>query len=315
MHTVTFRIFRRLVGNRQFHVECTIYIMAVQIGNRHNVADMYFGSGGKIYRTNDSRHAEHVLRFKKRAVATAINLHRHTVCPFYQIFRYVELRKTAGIFGEPHIFAVYPEIEKRIHAVEVYEHPEFFPIGGNVETANVLPHLVAVFVCRPCLGRFAHHSLAPITYLNFMIKYAALVHINGNAVFAFAVFANACHIPRRRYFYFVPFPRCRLIVFETFYPFIGICRPMKLPVAVERGEKVAVCRQNFFGSLCVLKRKEPRMGQFLVERQLLGRLPFAARWRRHITVHISVEMLCGSIHTHEQHSRKQYGKYFILHLF
>ena len=157
--------------------------VSVQFGFYLHIAYLHLRGGGQIRIPEDTWQAVHVLCLEEGTVRTAVHFYRHRVLALHQVFRDVETGRIAGILREAYILSVHPEVEERVHPVEVNVHLTVFPVVGHGEGTAVRSHLVPVFVGSPVLVRFAHHAPFPVAHGYRMFEYDRLITVNGYTIF------------------------------------------------------------------------------------------------------------------------------------
>ena len=254
------------------------------VGPDAQVLEANFRRGIDADAAENARQAEHILRFEERAVGVAIDLDRNRVFAHFRIIRDVETGGVARIFRETNVFSVHPKVEKRIDTVELDENLLFFPLFRHGERAAIRTHFVAIFVSRPVRRRRAHHTLAPVIDLALVIENHGLVHIDGNAVFAFPTafllvprtFLQPHDVPVRRHGNVVPRRAVEVLFVEIERSLVGRLGEMELPRSVEADAPRTVLGQHFPRLIRRGKRHKPRPRLHFVVAQSFGRLPFRA---------------------------------------
>ena len=130
-----------------------------------------------------------------------------------------------------------------------------------------------MLVSRPVCRRSTHHASAPVVDRHFMLEDYRLVHIDWNSIFQATVFLDSVYIPTGRNRNIIPTGYIKLCLIEVFRPWIGIRRPIELPVSIQRLPKFTVFRQYFTGTFHILERENISMRLFFVQSQVLRRLP------------------------------------------
>jgi len=251
-----------------------------QVGDGREVADVCLRPGRERDRPEDARQAEHVLCLQKGSVRVAVHLHGHGVpAVLVQVGRDVERGRVAGVLGEAYVAAVYPEVEKGIHAVKVQEDFLPGPVVRQGEIAAVGADLVAVNVGRPVAGRRAHDATAPVVRPDAVLEDHLLVDVYRHAVFQRSVRLDAVDVPVHRHGHVVPAGEVLLRVEEVLRAFLGRFGPVEFPGPVQREPAVGMLGQQLPGLFGIPEREEIGARQFLVEREVAGRLPLVAARR------------------------------------
>ena len=196
----------------------TIRISHIQIRNRHQIAHIHFRNRIQSDRPEDTRQAEHILRFQKRTVGTAIYFSGHHIRPFTEVRSDVEISRIAGVFGKTDILTVDPEIEERIDSIETDKNFASVPILRYLEITTERTDFIPVLVSRPVCWRSTHHTSAPVIDRHFMLEDYRLVHIDRNSIFQATVFLDSINIPTGRNRDIIPAGYIKLRLIEVFRP-------------------------------------------------------------------------------------------------
>ena len=199
------------------------------------VANLHLRIGRQVGGAEDARQAEHVLSLQQRTVGVAIHLHSHHVLAVgVQIGGDVEPCRVAAVLREAHVLAVNPEVEERIHAVEIdIDIPEG-PLRRHLERAAVRAHFVRIFIHRPLwVARLAHYPTLPIIYSHLMLEDDFLVDVDGHAVLQRPILLYSLNIPTTGHGDIVPRRDIISRSLETFGTFLWCLAPMEFPRAVQ----------------------------------------------------------------------------------
>ena len=269
---IVFGILAADVGQREVYGQLARAV-GLPGGDDLEVAHVYLRLAVDSHRAEDTRQTEHVLRFEKRTVGRAVDLHGHLVLAGVGPLANVELGHVARVLGAAHIVAVDPEIEKRVDTVEADIGLAALPRGGQGERAPVGAHLVAVFVGGVVLRRFAHHALAPVAHGTVILEDDPLVDIDGRAVFLRAILLQAIDVPRHGHIHLIPSLVRIAHLEEVLGTGVGVLGEVELPFTVEAHPIAGLLGKDALGLALRGETGEAGMGLQLVEAHQFGLLP------------------------------------------
>ena len=154
-------------------------------GANNKVTDFHLGHRSEVCTADDAGQAEHILCLQETAVAVAIHLYGHHLLGLLRVDEAgdVEAGRIAGVLGEAHVMAVYPQVEEGIHTVEVDQNLPPAPIARQGECAQVAANFVPILHCRPLLvPGFAHHTAPPVIHSHLMLEDDLLIHVDGQPI-------------------------------------------------------------------------------------------------------------------------------------
>ena len=125
--------FGACVLHRDRKSQSRILVVRVEVGLCLEIANVQLWRRPEINIAENSAHPPHVLVFEIGSVAPPEIFHGDEVLPRLQVFGDVKFHRRAAVLAHADFFAVDPEIEKRIHAVERQEHSPPGPLPGNLE--------------------------------------------------------------------------------------------------------------------------------------------------------------------------------------
>jgi len=227
----------------------SIAVLAIKVGGNSHVAQLNRIGCCQRYGTEDTRQTEHILRLQERRIAITIDLDSHHILALDQIFGDVECRQVARVLRESHIAAINPEVEERIHAIEVDINLAVLPCIGNRECTAIRAHLVTVLVGCMVRSWFTHHTTFPIANGNRVFEDNGLVDIDGCAVFLRAIFLQTIDIPVHRHLHVVPRRDIEFGLVKIGRTLLGVLHPIELPSAIKREIVGTILGQHLAGTL------------------------------------------------------------------
>ena len=227
-------------------------------------------------RPEDARQTEHILHFQIARVGEAVHLHCQHILPRLDQRSDIELRKVARILREAHIAPVDPEVEERIHALEIDQDPLPVPVRRDLETAAVGADLVARPVHGPVFRRRAHDAQPPVPRLPLEEPGHVDIDINRRPIALGAILSDADDIPVGRDRDLLPSGIVIVRLVEIGRPRRRIRRPMELPVPVQAQPVSTAVRQDGPGRFDIREREKPGVRGLFIQGQTVGRLPFVS---------------------------------------
>ena len=122
--------------------------------------------------------APHVLILKITPIAKPVNLDRDQVFPRPNKRRNIKLRRRHTALTVANAFAIHPNIERALHAVEVNKYPTPFPRHRHLKSAAIGADGVTFLVRRIVRRRFARHAWR----INFKNVTTARIHRRAIAI-------------------------------------------------------------------------------------------------------------------------------------
>ena len=187
--------------------------------------------GVERHSAEDSREAEHILRFKERAIRVTIHLHCDHVVARPHMLGDVKHRSITGVLGEADILAVDPEVEERIDTIELDEDFTTIPIGIHDEGAAMGAYLVTRIVSHPVLWWLTHDAALPVVDRDAVLIDHRLITVDRCAVFL--ILFEPKKIPVRWHGDVIPAGYIERWLKEILRAQVRVLHPAKLPLPVQ----------------------------------------------------------------------------------
>ena len=211
---------------------------------------MHFGRCEEINIAVYPTEPPEVLVFHVRAVAPAEHLNRHCITTQAQVLGYIKFRRCPASLGVPDLSPIDPDIERRLHSVEMYEHFSVCPPIRQHKVPAVGTDRIPVFVIREILRRRTGYPR------RVRLERIRNIRIYGRAV--------ALQLPVGGYGDFIPAADIIPGLEEVDGPFLGLADPLELPGAVEVHKPRRFLRLPFLCRAYVRIRHQCTMCRFPV---------------------------------------------------
>ena len=250
----------------QFHLEHAVGVIVDQIDLRPEIAYVQRPGGPQEDIAENTTEPPEILVLQIAAVAVPIHLRRQHIIAVGEILGDIEYRRCATALTVADFLTIDPEIERRIHPVELDQHLSAVPVGRYLERPAIRTHRIPRVVVGEVLRRLAH-DIRRVLFERILD-----IRVNRRSV--------AVHLPVARNRYFIPLRGVEILLIELRRSFCRLRRPVEFPLSVERFAPRRSCPVALQRRLAIRERLARRPRRLLVDTYNLLVLPVGSLTHR-----------------------------------